>query len=83
MEKEAKSAAASAEIAVAREELQRATARGSVLATELKLKAEDTDQILRRHRLGRMKTLVRNMAHERDSRLTTRVIGSCGTRVSC
>lgn len=59
MEKEAKSAAASAEIAVAREELQRATARGSVLATELKLKIEDTDQLLREHRLRRMRMLVR------------------------
>eukprot|EP00752_Nemacystus_decipiens_P010863 g9658.t1 len=72
MQKEAESAAARAEIAVARDELQRATARGSVLATDLKLKAEDTDQLLRRHRLSRLKTLVTRQCCEKDKSLMFR-----------
>ena len=70
MEKEAKAAAekaeawrraaaASTEVAEAREKAQRAAAQGSVLAAELSQKDEDMEQAIRWQKLRRMKMLVR------------------------
>lgn len=59
MGKEAESAAARAEVAAAKEEAQRATKRGSMLETQLKLKVKGTEQVLRQHQLRRMRMLVR------------------------
>lgn len=59
MGKEAESAAARAEVAAAKEEAQRATTRGSMLETQLKLKVKGTEQVLRQHQLRRMRMLVR------------------------
>ena len=58
MEKEAESAAATVEAMVAREEAQRESSRGSMVAAELQLKVKDTEQALRNHQLRRMKMLV-------------------------
>lgn len=60
MEKEAESAAATAEAMAAREKAQRESSRGSMLAAELQLKVDDTEQMLRKHQLRRMKMLVRS-----------------------
>lgn len=58
MEKEAESAAETAEAMAAREETQRESSRGSMLAAELQLKVKDTEQTLRKHQLHRLKMLV-------------------------
>ncbi len=54
-----RAAAASAEVAEAREKAQREAARGSVLATELDQKDEETERVVRQQKLRRMKFLVR------------------------
>lgn len=59
MEKEAEAAAASSEIAAAKEKAQRAGAGRSMLATELERKVKDLKQVVREHQLRRMKMLVR------------------------
>lgn len=54
-----RAAAASAEVAEATEKAQRETARGSVLAVELKLKERENKNMAREHQLRRLKMLVR------------------------
>lgn len=61
MEKEAESAAARAEVAAAKEEAQRATKRGSMLETQLKLNVKGAEQVVREQQLRRMRMLVRNL----------------------
>ncbi|CAM9582087.1 unnamed protein product [Ectocarpus fasciculatus] len=66
-----KAAAASVEVAEAQEKAQREAARGSELASELKLKVNDTEQALREHMLHRLKILI-TRACERDRALMFR-----------
>lgn len=54
-----KAADASAEVAAAREQVQRETARGSVLTVELKNKEKEMSHVEQRHQLRRLKMLVR------------------------
>ncbi|CAM9574872.1 unnamed protein product [Pylaiella littoralis] len=72
MEKEAEAAAASSEIAAAKEKAQRAGAGRSMLATELERKVKDLKQVVREHRLRRMKMLITRMCGERDRALIFR-----------
>ncbi|CAN0449059.1 unnamed protein product, partial [Ectocarpus sp. 12 AP-2014] len=66
MEKEAEAAAASAEVAEARERAQREAARGSELSSELQLKAKGTEEALRQHQLRRLKMLISRVCGESD-----------------
>ena len=59
MEKEAECAANRAEIAAARRDAQRATARESMLEDELTSSVDDTGRLVREHDLRRVKMLVR------------------------
>ncbi|CAB1113805.1 unnamed protein product [Ectocarpus sp. CCAP 1310/34] len=52
-----RAAAASAEVAAATEQAQRETSRSSELASELQPKVKDTDEVVRKHQLRRIKML--------------------------
>ena len=61
-----RAAAASTEVAEAREKAQREAARGSVLTSELHQSKAEMEQVVRQQQLRRMKMLVRGCHANRD-----------------
>ena len=61
-----KAAAASAEVAEAREKAQREAARGSAITAELQHRKEEMEQVARQQQLRRLKILVRGCHTDRE-----------------